>query len=183
MYRTPFASLRVPSIDDTDPPQGLINLATDIQFKADVNAARLAEVRRRRGVALSSNAATALASGSLVAVPFDFEEWDTDNHFTVGSPTIVTLPRGLWLVYASALFIGSGSLSWSLMDVTGSVSGAIFARQNGTFAASVTSTSELSGSGMFYTTGENLTMHLLQSSAGAGSIVQAKFRAMRIGSV
>lgn len=183
MYTTPFASLRVPEIDDVDINQGLINLATDIQFRAEANAARLAEVQRRRGVGLANTSSTALANGAVVAVPFNSETWDSDGYFNPGSNTIVTLTRGLWRVYASAQLLGSGTLSWALMDVTGSTYGAVFAKQTGAFAASVSSTANLAGSGIFYTAGETITMHVLQSSGGAGSIILARMYVMRLGRI
>jgi hypothetical protein len=183
MYTTPFASLRVPAVDDENMRQGLIDLATDIQYKCDRNLARLTELRRRRGAGVVSNSGIAVASGAVVTVAFNQERWDSDGYFDPGSNTIVTLTRGLWLVNATASFSGSGTLSWSLFDVAGSVYGNVIGKQNGPFATGITSLTWLAATGLFYSTGETLTMHVLQSSGGAGTLSSASLTVMKIGNL
>jgi hypothetical protein len=183
MYTTPYASLRVPSLDDTNMQQALIDLATDIQFRSSRNQARLDEIRRRRGVCVRASSGLAMGSGSVVTIQFTTEVWDTDGYFNPSSNTVVTLPRGLWMVTAGVVMDGSGSLTWSLMDVAGASYGNIAAKQNGPFASSVASSSWLSASGIFYTTGENVSMHALQASGGAGSLGSAVMVIYKIGNL
>lgn len=181
MYTTPFASLRVPDVDDTDMNQALVDLATDIQWRADRNLARIAELSRRRGFLVQSTSSPAMPNGSIVTVPFDTVQWDTGGFLT--SSTVVTLTRGLWIIAAALSMDGSGSLIWSLMDVVGSTYGNVTAKQNGAFSASVTSISWLSSSGLMYTTGETISMHALQSSSGAGSMGLGYMAGAKIGNL
>lgn len=183
MYTTAYASLRVPHVDDTDMRQALIDLATDVQYRSERNAARLAELRRRRGVCVRASSGQSMGSGSVVTVQFTTESWDTDGYFNPASNTIVTLPRGLWMVYAGISMNGNGTLSWSLMTVTGSVYGNIIGNQNGTFSALATTLSWLSGSGIFYTNGETVSMTGVQASLGTGSLAGAAMIIMKLGNV
>lgn len=183
MFTTAYASLRVPTIDDLDMRQALIDLATDVQYRTERNAARLAELKRRRGVGVRAGSGASMGSGSVVTVPFTTESWDTDDYFNPASNTIVTLPRGLWMVYAGISMNGNGTLSWSLMTVAGSVYGNIFANQNGTFGGSITTLSWLAGSGIFYTNGETVSLTGVQASTGTGSLSQAAMIIMKLGNV
>ena len=181
MYTTPFASLRVPDVDDTDMDQSLLNLATDIQWRLDRNLARLAELSRRRGILVNCYSSPSMGSGAVVTVPFDNVSWDTDGYFT--SSTTITLTRGLWLIAGSSSISGSGSLTWALTVVTGSTYGNILGKQNGPFSASVTSLSWVSGTGLLYTDGEDISMYSVQSSSGTGSMGITTLAAAKIGNL
>jgi len=181
MYRTPFASIRVPDIDDVDMRQALIDAFTDIQYRTERNAARVAELQRRRGAAVSAVYGTPLASGAVVTVPWGAELYDSDAYVDLAvSTTNVVVPRGLFLVTASAAFIGSGNINTAQVNIAGSVSTNIASTQSGPFG--YTSLVTLSTVGVFYSAaGENVTMTVYQISGGAGIINSAEMAVAKIG--
>lgn len=181
MYRTPFASIRVPDVDDVDMRQSIINTFTDIQYRVERNAARVAEIQRRRGAKVSAVYGTALASGAVVTVPWGAELYDSDAYVDLAvSTTNVVVPRGLFLVTASAIFTGSGNINTSQINIAGSVTSNIASTQGGPFGS--TSLAALSTVGLVYSAaGENITMTVYQISGGAGIISSAELTVAKIG--
>ena len=183
MYRTSFASLRVPDLDDPNMDQALVDLATDIQYQTDRNAARVLEMRRRRGALVENTAMPAMASGAVVTAVFGDEVYDTDNYVDlVANNTRIVVTRGLWLVTGSVFALGGGDLNTLLLSIGGSVFGNITFNQNGPFGSTSDGTS--SASGLLYSTaGENVTMTVTQLSPGAGTLISARMAVAKIGNL
>lgn len=182
MYRTPFASLRVPDIDDVDMPQGLIDLATDIQWRAESNAARLAEVKRRRGCYVESTSQT-INHSSLTALSWVDTIYDTDGYVNIPSfPTRITVPRGVYLVTAGTQFSGTGNLNTAYLQIYTSVWGTVSVTQTGPIS---TPTASLTTSGILYSpAGEYITVNCYQmSSVGAGTIFGGTAKVAKIGNL
>jgi hypothetical protein len=181
MYRTRFASLRCPDLDDTNPETALRNLATDIQYHAERNAARVEELKRRRGVYVYGDG-TALPSGALTTAVWDGEDYDTDGYFDPAvSTSYITVPKGVFLVSASCTINGGGPLNFAYMIVIGSVFvPPIAVNQNGPFTydygSPITATGILPSSAT-----QTVTVKCFQSSAGAGTINGQRLKVAKIG--
>lgn len=185
MYRTMFASLRVPDIDDTNQAEGLLNLSTDIQYCTARNEARLKELERRRGAHVSTSASSVipLPNGIFVTIPWDTVTYDSDNYVDLSvSTTNIVVPKGVFIVSGSGHTSGTGIVNTAWISISGSVYGTIASNQCGPFASSRSVLISLVG--IFYSVaGENVTMRFMQTSGAAASLSTSNLSIAKIGNL
>jgi hypothetical protein len=178
MYRTPFAGIRVPDVDDTDIATAMTNMLTDIEYEIGKYSSVVDEITRRRGARVDGGA-VALPVSVYVSCQFASEIWDTDNYFNIASPTVLSVGTGVFLASGSAIVLGGGVLSTVHIRINGSVAGAISANSGGPFN---TATSIMQSTvGIFASTAaQTLTLDCYQKSAGAGQIASSEFRIAKL---
>lgn len=181
MYRTLFAGLRYPGIDDTVSHQSLVDLATDIQWCTDRNQRRVDELKRRRGVRVSAPGTQILGSGGWVTAQWSVEQFDTDGYVDLGvSNTNINVQVGWYHVCFTATIVGNGAALSSIYGaISGSVSGIFVAKASGPYN-SLTS-GMVSMSSVIYSPGEVLTVTVRQVSGGNGTLFGGDFHLARIG--
>lgn len=118
MLSTGYASLRYPDIDDVDINQSTLDLLSDIEYRNNANAARLAELKRSRGAWLQFNGSINAASSSTVLSTYTSELLDSDNYanLAVNNDRII-LPKGVFLVTASTLMTCSFDMTTTQMEI------------------------------------------------------------------
>lgn len=181
MYRTQFASIRVPDVDDTNMPQALIDAGTDIQYATERNAARLDEVKRRRG-AFVEGGSQALPNSTLVAAIWTDVIYDTGTYVNLGTfPTRVTVPRGLHLVTASMIMNGGANLNTAYLEIASPTYGILVNTQVGPINSSAAT---LTIQGPIYSVaGEYVTVSCFQISGAVGSISLSSCKVAKIGTL
>ncbi len=181
MYRTRFASLRCPDIDDLADPADLTNLATDIQYHFEKNESRVTELQRRRGVRLDGDLPIFLGAAS-VKIPWSSALYDTENFFdpTV-SVTDITIPKGVFLISGYIFAVMPSAVEFIYINIVGSVRGSVAMTQCSRKAGPVT---PLAVTGILPSTnGESLFMEAHQVSTGTGAINFASLTIAKIGNL
>lgn len=181
MFRTSYASLRVPDLDDTDMVSATQALMADIQYRLEQNQARVNELKRRRGTAVTASGSQAISSATLTTVQFATERYDTDSYFdSTISLTNFTVQRGLYLVSFQGFMSAGAVINTAYCDLVGSVAGTFAYNQVGPFASTTTAT--VSVISMLRSEGsQTVTARLYQHSGTAGTIVDADLEMARIG--
>lgn len=183
MYRTPFASLRVPDIDDVNQPGALVNLAADIQYRTEANKSRVSEVKRRRGVYLNGVLSMPVPNSALTVVQWDSVNYDTDDYVNLSvSATNITVPSGVFLVTANIGVLSSAAINTLYVIISGTTYGTIAVNQFG--PAAVATSAIVSLAGLFHSPlGETVTVSCYQVSGAAGSLYSSRFTLAKIGNL
>lgn len=183
MYRTTFASLRVPDVDDTDQPKALIDLATDIQYRVEQNAERVNEVKRRRGVYLNGVFGMPVPNMVLTTIQWDSVNYDTDSYVDLSvSTTNITVPSGVFLTSANIGVSSSALIDTLYVVISGTTYGTIAANQLGPTAAATGGMVSLVG--LFNSPlGETVTVSCYQRSGAAGTLYNPRFTLAKIGNL
>lgn len=184
MYRTRFASLRVPEVDDTDQAQGLLNLSTDIQYAVDRNMARVDEIKRRRGVYLWSSLSTLFPNTTTTLVEWSDIDYDTDGYVDLStSLTNVTVPPGVFLISGTIQLDFSGlTVNTMYALISGSTFGPIAINQFGPAAGSAFVPISLVGL-LYSQAGETVTMTGYQISGATVPLFNASLVVSKIGNL
>jgi len=182
MPSTGYAGLRYPALDDTNINQATLDLLSDIEFRNNVNVARLAELKRTRGCWVKFAGSTNLASSATVVVTYTSEVIDTDNYVNLAvSNTNITLPKGLFLITASTLMTCSTAINSSQMELL--FGGSVYAsHSNGVYSGGNSIPNSLSV--LYRATGSTiLTVQVTQvnGSATLGHLAVADVQVARIG--
>ena len=184
MYRSKFASLRIPDVSDTDQARALQELSSDIQYLTQRNVDRLNELKRRRGALLqASTVAGAIPNMSLTTIQWDFSSYDTDGYFNpLVSTTNLNVPPGVFLVSTWFYPIPtSGGAKIVYIETYGSVSG-IVAKNQVEFSSALGA--ELSATGLTWSpAGETMTLRVIQGSGSTLSTYYATMAVAKIGNL
>jgi hypothetical protein len=184
MYRTRFASLRVPDVDDDNQDAALIDLATDIQYQLEGRARRVQEIKRRRGAMVNKTTTTPLPASTLTATVWDEAVYDSDEYVDlVSDPTGISIPRGAFLIAASCYIdstgISTGTVGFQYMVVSGAIYGGIAENQIG---PTVQLGASLSATAAIYSAVPDvITLKCLQQSPDPGVIRYARMAVTKIG--
>lgn len=180
MFRTEYASIRVPDIYDTDMAESVRAMMADIQYRLYQNQVRVDELKRRRGARAYAGGAQVINSGVLTTVQYATESYDSDGYVDLGSSsTNFSIPKGLFFFSFNGLLTG-GTINTAYAEIIGSTYGTICANQCGPFT--YTTIASISTVGLMYSTvAQTVTARVLQISGSAGVIATGYLQVARIG--
>lgn len=123
---TPTYAIRFPFIDETITDVSTKNAADDMASTLSTVLDVDMTTSLKRAVAVAfRNASLSVTAAAETTITFDQETLDTDNSFTLGTPTRITVPSGMggrWWV--GAVLATTGGTAWT--------SGQIAIAKNGT---------------------------------------------------